>query len=127
MPYMRKLSLRRRSPRIAQMSTAAKSSQLPLDLPARGIAELCRKWGIKRLELFGSALRSDFGPNSDLDLLYTFRDDAHVGWDIVLVAEDFEKLLGRRVDLLSREAVERNSNWIRRRNILSSAKTIYVE
>ena len=109
------------------MSIASKSSQLPLDLPVPEIADLCRKWGITRLELFRSALRSDFGPNSDLDLLYTFRDDAHIGWDIVCVAEDFEKLLGRRVDLLSRGAVERNSNWIRRRNILSSAKTIYIE
>jgi predicted nucleotidyltransferase len=109
------------------MSSLAKPRELRVDLPLEAIAGLCRIWHILRLEVFGSALREDFGSKSDIDLLYTFAADARIGWDIVSVAEDFERLLGRPVDLISRQAVERSSNWIRRREILNSAKTIYAE
>jgi uncharacterized protein len=109
------------------MSSLTKESERTNNLPLEKAAELCRKWHISRLEVFGSAVRSDFGKSSDVDLLYTLRDDAQIGWDIVCVAEDFENLLGRPVDLVSRRAVENSPNWIRRRNILNSAKTIYVE
>jgi len=73
-------------------------------------AELC---------LFGSALRDDCRPDSDIDLLVTFVADA--GWrarDLLRMQDELEALLGRKVDLVERAAVEENENWIRRRHIL---------
>ena len=92
---------------------------------AEGVAELCQRWGIIRLELFGSALRDDFSDDSDIDLLYTAADDVHWGFEFVTLCEAFEALFGRPVDLVSRRAVEQSDNPIRRQAILSSARTIY--
>lgn len=89
------------------------------------VAALCRKWGIVRLELFGSVLREDFGRDSDIDLLYTAAQDAQWGFDFVTLCEEFEALFGRPVDLVSRRAVEQSDNPIRRQAILSSVRTIY--
>jgi len=89
------------------------------------VADLCRKWGIVRLELFGSALRDDFGRDSDIDLLYTAGEDAHWGLDFVTLCEEFEALFGRSVDLVSRAAVEQSPNPIRRRAILHGTRTLY--
>lgn len=101
------------------------SLTLALDLPLDVIAEFCRRWKIVRLELFGSALREDFGPDSDLDFLYTFSDDACWGLDIVTLGDELSELLGRRVDLISRRAVEQSHNWIRRDAILGTTRVIY--
>ena len=92
------------------------------------IAEFCRRWKIKELRLFGSALRNDFGPESDVDFLVTFAPDAQ--WSLLdhaVMEEELSGLLGRKVDLVSRRAVERSSNWIRRKAILESAESYYVE
>ena len=101
------------------------SSTTKLDLPYDVIAEFCRRWKIVRLELFGSALRDDFGPDSDLDFLYTFADDASWGLDFVTIGDELSGIVGRPVDLISRRAVERSHNWIRRKAILASAQVIY--
>lgn len=94
-------------------------------LPIREIAEFCRRWKIIRLEMFGSVLRDDFHSGSDIDFLYTFAPDAHYGWEIVTIEDELGALVGRTVDLVSREAVEQSENWIRRRHILESAHEIY--
>jgi uncharacterized protein len=96
-----------------------------IELPMDKIADFCRRWKIARLEVFGSALRDDFGPDSDVDFLYTFAPDAHWGWDIVTMEEELSELLHRPVDLVSREAAASSRNWIRREQILSSAREIY--
>jgi uncharacterized protein len=96
-----------------------------LDIPLEEVAELCRKWGIKRLEIFGSVLREDFAQDSDIDLLYTAGDNVHWGFDFVTLCEEFESLFGRPVDMVSRQALEQSPNPIRRRAILSSVVTIY--
>ncbi len=89
---------------------------------------LCRRYGVQRLEVFGSAARgADFDPTrSDADFLATFspqaRDDLSA---IVDFKEGLEALLGRRVDLAEREAIEASRNYIRRRRILSEAEAIY--
>ena len=88
---------------------------------------LCRRWRVAELCLFGSALRDDFRPDSDIDLLVTFVADA--GWrarDLLRMQDDLEALFGRKVDLVERAAVEENENWIRRRRILQHAEPIYV-
>jgi predicted nucleotidyltransferase len=91
------------------------------------IAAFCEKWKITKLELFGSVLRADFRADSDVDVLATFQEDADLTIHTLVEMEDQLRLLfGREVDLVEREAVERNRNWIRRRNILSSARPIYA-
>ena len=96
-------------------------------LPMDRIADFCRRWRIAELALFGSALRDDFRPDSDLDFLVTFEDDAP--WsllDLVGMKDELEDLLGRAVDIVERPALERSRNWIRRRDILSTARPIYA-
>ena len=77
---------------------------------------------MRGLELFGSVLRSDFGPDSDIDLLVDFEPDA--GWSLFdheAMRLELCALLGREVDLVSKRAIERSTNWIRRKAILESA------
>jgi predicted nucleotidyltransferase len=74
------------------------------------------------LELFGSVLRDDFRPDSDVDLLITFQPDAD--WSLLdhaAMEEELAELLGRPVDLLTRRAVMRSANPIRRASILADA------
>jgi uncharacterized protein len=79
------------------------------------------------LALFGSVLRDDFRPGSDVDVLVQFQDDADWSlWDVASMEEELSDIIGRRVDLVSRRAVERSANGIRRRAILTDAETIYV-
>jgi predicted nucleotidyltransferase len=90
------------------------------------LAAFCRRWRIARLELFGSVLREDFGPQSDVDVLVTF--DAGSNWslfDHLRMQEELAALLERPIDFVSRHAVERSSNWIRREAILSTAEPWY--
>ena len=97
-----------------------------LDLSHRQITDFCRRWQIVELALFGSALREDFNRDSDLDFLATFAPDAE--WsllDHVQMELELEELLGRRVDLLSKSAVERSHNWIRRQEILDTAEVVH--
>jgi hypothetical protein len=96
-------------------------------IPDEALAAFCRRWKIQELALFGSALRDDFRPDSDVDFLVTYAPDAD--WsllDVVGIEEELASLIGRSVDLVSREAIERSDNWIRRKHILSSAEVIYV-
>jgi uncharacterized protein len=92
------------------------------------LAALCRRYGVTRLEVFGSAARGGgFDPDrSDADFLVTFspvaRNDLAAFADL---KEALENLLGRSVDLVEREAVEASRNFIRRRAILSEAETVY--
>jgi hypothetical protein len=91
------------------------------------IEAFCRKWRIVELSLFGSVLRDDFGPDSDVDVLITFEPGAAwTLWDLVQAEQELAGLTGRPVDLIERQTVEKSGNWVRRRNILSSARTIYA-
>lgn len=91
------------------------------------VAELCRRFEVERLEIFGSALRDDFGPGSDVDFLVLFRDDATRGpMEFLDLQEELSRVLERKVDLLSRKAVERSPNHIMRQHILSTTRPVYV-
>ena len=86
-----------------------------------------RKWKVQRMWLFGSVLRDDFGPESDVDVLVEFAPD--VRWDLldVVGAEQVRnKIMGRPVDLVERQCVEQSQDWIRRCHILEDATTVYV-
>jgi predicted nucleotidyltransferase len=91
------------------------------------IAEFCRRHRIQKLSVFGSALREDFRPDSDVDVLVTFEEGAMWGlFDLVRMQEELKGILGREVDLVERESVERSENYIRRRHILQTEEPIYV-
>ena len=98
-----------------------------LEIPKQAVAEFCRRWEISEFALFGSILRPDFRPDSDVDVLVTFAPAAH--WtllDCVRMEQELAGIVGRPVDLVSRRAVEQSANPIRRRQILESAETLYV-
>ena len=100
---------------------------LQINLPYEAIADFCRRWKILRLEVFGSVLRDDFRPDSDLDFLVSFAPDSNWSlFDLVRAEDDLSEIVGRKVDLVEREPVERSDNWIRRRAILSAASVLYV-
>jgi predicted nucleotidyltransferase len=92
------------------------------------VAAICRRYGVARLEVFGSAARgTGFDPNrSDVDFLVTFeprvRNDLATFNDL---KDALERLLGRPVDLVERETVEASRNFIRRQAILKQAETVY--
>lgn len=98
------------------------NSQVKLDRDA--LAAFCRKWRIRELSLFGSALREDFGPESDLDFLVSFEPGAAVDlFDLVDMKEDLEAQYGRPVDLVEKEALR--NPW-RKREILKTREVIYA-
>jgi predicted nucleotidyltransferase len=97
-----------------------------MHLPMNIIGEFCRKWKITQLSLFGSALRDDFTDRSDLDLLATFAPEAD--WsllDHVEMEQELGRLLGRRIDLISRDGLVHSRNWLLRKEILQSAQVVY--
>lgn len=98
-----------------------------VEIPNERIAEFCKRRHIRRLDLFGSVLRADFRPDSDIDVLVEFEPGLEPGlFQISEMEQELTKLLGREVDLVEREAVEQSENYIRRRHILTSLKPVYV-
>ena len=103
------------------------SGKIQIDVPRDKVAAFCRKWKIAELALFGSVLREDFRPESDVDVLVTFAQDAHWGFDQLLeVKGELEVLFGRPVDLVERRLVDESPNYIRRKHILTHMEPIYV-
>jgi hypothetical protein len=91
------------------------------------LSEICNRYKIRELALFGSALRKDFTENSDVDLLYVFEENTTHGlFYVAEIKEEFEKLFGRPVDFVSRKAIERSRNIYRKKAILENVKVIYA-
>ena len=87
----------------------------------------CRRWKIVELAVFGSVLRSDFSPDSDVDVLVKFDSGARHGLSEWMEMErELVEILGRDVDLISRRAIEDSRNYIRRKAILESAQVVYA-
>jgi len=102
--------------------------QSDLKLDSDAVSAFCQRWHIERLDVFGSVLRDDFSPDSDIDFLVVFAPDAPwTLFDEVKMHEELEAIVGRRVDIVSRHAVEQSPNWIRRKAILETAEPVYVE
>lgn len=88
------------------------------------LAAFCRKWRVRELSLFGSALRDDFGPESDLDFLVSFEPDARLDIDILLdMKEELETRFGRPVDIVEKEALR--NPW-RKYEILRTREVLYA-
>lgn len=98
-----------------------------ISIPTDAIHDFCRRWRIVELALFGSVLRDDFRPDSDVDVLVVFADDDSPGFEqLAAMRRELEALFGREVDLVERRAVEQSENYIRRRHILKHAEPVYV-
>ncbi len=98
-----------------------------ISLQSDRIAAFCERWQVTELALFGSVLRDDFGPDSDIDLLVAFAKEArHSLFDMVRMEEELREIFGREVDLVERAGIERSRNYLRRKAILESAETIYA-
>jgi hypothetical protein len=104
-------------------------SMMPMDLgvPADKVADFCRRWRIKTLAVFGSAVRGELRPGNDIDLLVTFQSDADwTMFDHFTMEEELSRVFGREVDLVTIRALEENRNPVYRRKILESARQIYA-
>ncbi len=102
---------------------------LPLIAERRSeIAALCRRFGVRRLAVFGSAARgADFDPQqSDIDFLVEFTAEEDDLARFLDLKEALESLLARRVDLVDRKAIQDSRNYIRKRHILTGAEPVYA-
>lgn len=91
------------------------------------LAEICKRYKISEIALFGSALRDDFTESSDIDLLVEFKPDSGITlFNIVDLKDEFEKLFGREVDIVPKNAVKRSRNYLRKKAILENYKVIYA-
>ena len=98
-----------------------------LGIPCTDLAAFCQRWHIAELSLFGSILRDDFRSDSDIDVLVVYQPTSKRGlFEKMVMQEELQALLHRKVDLVSKKAIEHSRNWIRRNNILHSAQVIYV-
>ena len=97
-----------------------------ISIPKDALASFCRKHGIHRLSIFGSALRDDFRPESDIDLLVEFEPGRIPGlFGVAGMELELSELFGRDIDLVTRTEVEESRNYIRRENILRSTEVVY--
>ena len=97
-----------------------------IGVPMTELESFCKRWNIGKLWFFGSVLRDDFGPNSDIDLMVTFDSKPTPGlFGLVTMESELKDLTGRDVDIVTRRAVENSRNYIRRKAVLDSALLVY--
>ena len=98
-----------------------------VDVPKEKLAAFCERWGVAEVALFGSVLRDDFKPDSDVDVLVKFHAGRHPSlFGFARMESELSEHVGHRVELVERNAIERSPNYIRREAILRSARTIYA-
>ncbi len=106
------------------MSMSQTHDHLPVPIDMERIAAFCKRWGFRELSLFGSVLRDDFGPGSDVDVLVSLSDGSQWGyWNWPETVDELESIFGRRVDLVFEEAMK---NPFRRREILSTREVLHA-
>ncbi len=86
------------------------------------LGELCRKYGVIELSVFGSVARGDDGPDSDVDLLYVNDPDNVLGMEFFGLGEELEELLGRKVDLVPKDYL----HWVIKDRVLTEARPLYA-
>ena len=102
-------------------------AEAQIAIPREHISGFCRRWKVTELALFGSVLRGDFLPESDVDVLVSFAPEARWSlFDLVVMEGELQAILGREVDLVERTAVEQAENYIRRKSILSNVEIVYA-
>ena len=100
----------------------AMSSQIQL----RNLGDFCRCWQVRMLEIYGSAATGELRPDSDLDFLVSFLPGADWSlFDHVRMKQELEALAGRKVDLMTRRALEQSHNRLLRERILATSRVVY--
>lgn len=95
-----------------------------LEIPLGQIEAFCRRWKIKEFALFGSVLREDFSPDSDIDVLVTFEPDGGITFDNrVDMLDELADIFGREVDLVEKDTIR---NPFRRHEILTTKEVVYA-
>lgn len=94
-----------------------------IDIDPTTIAAFCRRHQIRKMSLFGSVIREDFTPNSDIDVIVEFKPNTRVGFRFVTIADELSDLLGRKVDLHTPNSL----SLYFRDEVLREALPIYVE
>lgn len=98
-----------------------------IKMPKDEVVDFCRRNHIRSLALFGSVLRDDFRPDSDVDVLIEFEPGKEPGlMELVAMQDELSEIVGRKVDMVERRAVEKSENYIRRRHVLESVEAVYV-
>lgn len=90
-------------------------------LPLPVIAAFCQQHHIRKLSLFGSVLRDDFSPESDVDILVEFDPDAHIGWEFIDIQDTLGQLFGHPVDLHTAQSLSKHF----RSQVLQTAQVVY--
>ncbi len=99
-------------------------SQVQIEVPQERVEAFCHKWKVKELALFGSVITDDFRPDSDVDVLVDFSDDATWKlWEWDDMVRDLEAIFQRPVDLANKPYIR---NPFRRHSILSTSRVFYV-
>jgi uncharacterized protein len=99
---------------------------LQISLPLDAIKQFCDRWRIAEFALFGSVLRDDFNDDSDIDVMIEFERESHYSlFDLVVMEDELKVIFNRDVDLVTRKGITNSRNYLRRENMLNSAKTIY--
>jgi uncharacterized protein len=106
------------------MSITTTISRHGITLPIDLIAALCEKYQVEELSVFGSVLRSDFGPESDIDFLVVFDHDDYGPWmgRLTGLERELSELLGRKADVIPKPLLK----WVIRDRVLAEAQPIYV-
>jgi uncharacterized protein len=90
------------------------------------IEEFCKAWNVKELQIFGSVPTKDFRPDSDIDIIVDFSPgSSHTLIHLAQMEEELEHIFNRRIDLISRQAIEQSRNHIRKKTILSTMERVY--
>ena len=95
---------------------------LTVEVDLERLREVCERYGIASLEVFGSFARGECQPDSDVDLLYGLKPDARLGFSLFDLEDELATLFGRPVDLVARKAINK---YIRDR-VLSDAQPLYA-
>ncbi|MCC5951009.1 MAG: nucleotidyltransferase family protein [Acidimicrobiia bacterium] len=93
-----------------------------MDVDLDRVGQICHRYGVARLEVFGSASRGEARPDSDVDVLYELAPGARLGWEIESLADELSEALGRKVDLVSRRALHARL----RDAVLAEAQPLYA-
>jgi len=104
-----------------------RGARMQIQIDHERVAGFCRRWKITELSLFGSVLRDDFRPDSDVDVLVVFAPETDWSFrDLARMEEELSEIFGRTVDLVEKKLVEQNRNYVVRKHILRSAEPVYV-
>jgi predicted nucleotidyltransferase len=99
-------------------------AQPKINIPKAKIEDFCRRWKVKEFALFGSILREDFRPDSDIDVLVTFEPDGGITFDNrVEMLDELAEIFGQKVDLVEKDAIR---NPFRRHEILTTKEVVYA-